>query len=236
MPKRGKKYREALKAIGDGLRTPREAVALTKQAAFANFDESVELHVRTSADPRHADQQLREVTTLPHGTGRQVRVLVFAEGEAAEIARSAGADILADDGVIQQIESGWADFEVAIATPDQMGKIGRLGRYLGRKGLMPNPRTGTVVQAQDIPRTIEEARKGRVELRMDRTAVIHAAIGKVSFEEQQLLENLATVVSTVVKARPSAVKGQFIRSAALTSTMGPGVDLDVSELQSLTVE
>ena len=194
------------------------------------------MHLLMSADPRHAEQQIREVASLPHGTGKETRVLAFAEGEAAAAAREAGADMVVDDEIIKKIENGWAEFEVAIATPDQMGKIGRLGRFLGRKGLMPNPRTGTVVQSGDIGRAIEEAKKGRVELRMDRSAIIHASIGKVSFDEQQLVENLAAIVSTVARAKPQAVKGQFIMSATLSTTMGPGLKLDLSALRQLEVE
>ncbi len=233
MRKRGKKFAAAVREVGEGSKTPQEAVALAKRVSFASFDETIELHLHTSADPRHAEQQIREVTTLPHGTGNEVRVLVFAEGEAAAAARDAGADMVADDAIIKKIEAGWDDFDVAIATPDQMGKIGRLGRYLGRKGLMPNPRTGTVVQPQDIAGTIEEVKRGRIELRLDRTSIIHAAIGKRSFDEQQLLDNLSSVVETVFRAKPQAVKGQFIRSASLSTTMGPGLKIDVSALQEL---
>lgn len=236
MAKRGKKYTQAVKEIPEGAKTPQEAVAIAKRASFARFDETVELHLLMSADPRHAEQQIREVTALPHGTGKETRVLAFVEGEAAAAAREAGADMVVDDEIIRKIENGWAEFEVAIATPDQMGKIGRLGRFLGRKGLMPNPRTGTVVQAGDIGRAIEGAKKGRVELRMDRSAIIHASIGKISFDEQQLLENLAAVVSTVARAKPQAVKGQFIMSATLSTTMGPGLKLDLSALRQLEVE
>jgi len=233
MEKHGKKYQAAERKVRRATLFPAEAIVAAKAAAFAKFDEAVEVHIRTNADPRHADQQFREVTTLPHGTGKQMRVLAFVEGEAAEIARNAGADFIADEEIIKQIESGWSDFEVAIATPDQMGKIGRLGRFLGRKGLMPNPRTGTVVQPQDIPRAISEAKRGRVELRMDRTSIIHAAIGKKSFEDAQLLDNLMSVITTVVQGRPSGVKGAFLRSASLCTTMGPGVNLDLSGVQSV---
>jgi large subunit ribosomal protein L1 len=235
MARHGKKYLLAKEKIGAGARNPKEAVALAKGASFANFDESVELHIYTSADVRHAEQQIREVVSLPHGTGKTVRVLVFAEGLAADAAREAGADYVADDEIIKKIEGGWAEFEVAVATPDQMGKIGRLGRYLGRKGLMPNPRTGTVVQPGDIAGAIEQARQGRVELRMDKTAIVHTAIGKVSFEDNALVENLATVVTTLLRAKPAAVKGQLFKKATITTTMGPGVQLDLSELESLSV-
>lgn len=236
MVKRGKSYRAAADGARAAPRTPEEAVAIAKKGSYAKFDETVELHLMTTADPRQAEQQLREVTSLPHGTGKEMRVLAFVEGEAATAARDAGADIIADDEIVKQIEGGWAEFEVAIATPDQMGKIGRLGRYLGRKGLMPNPRTGTVVQPQDVGRAIEESKMGRVELRMDSSGIIHTTIGKVSFEEEQLLENLATVMDTVAGAKPEGVKGQFIKSATISTTMGPGVKLDLSALLQIEVE
>jgi len=233
MPKHGRKHRAAAEEVGNGLHEPREAVALAKKVAHVGFDETVELHVLTAADPRHADQQIREVATLPHGTGRPVRVMVFAEGEAATLAQEAGADYVADEGIVKRIEGGWDEFDISIATPDQMGKIGRLGRYLGRKGLMPNPRTGTVVQAEDIGRAIESAKKGRAEIRMDRTGIIHTRIGAVGFDEEQLLENLTSVVGTIVRAKPSGVKGQLIKTATITTTMGPGIKLDLGSLQEL---
>jgi large subunit ribosomal protein L1 len=236
MSKRGKKYMAAVKVVGEGPKKPGEAIAAAKKAAFAKFDETVELHLLAAADPKHADQQLREVATLPHGTGKKVRVMVFAEGEGARAARDAGADYVIDEATTKRIEEGWSDFDVAIATPDMMGKIGRLGRFLGRKGLMPNPRTGTVVQAQDLPRAISEAKKGRVELKMDKTSIIHAPIGKLSFEEKALMENLTSVVSTIARAKPSGVKGAFLKSATLTTTMGPGIKLDLAALQELQVE
>jgi len=236
MPERGKKYRAAAKLVGEGLKGPAEAISIAKKASYVKFDETVELHLLTFSDPRHADQQLREVASLPHGVGKKVRVMVFAEGEGARVARAAGADYVIDDATIKRIEEGWSEFEVSIATPDMMGKIGRLGRFLGRKGLMPNPRTGTVVPAQDLGTAIIEAKKGRVELKMDKTAIIHAPIGKVSFDEKALLENLTSVVSTVARAKPAGIKGPFLKSATLTTTMGPGVKLDLNELQALKVE
>jgi len=237
MAKHGKRYQAAV-ALIDREQTyePAGALALVKQVASTNFDETVEVHLRTSADPRHADQQIRGVARLPHGLGRAVRVLVFAQGEAAQAARDAGADYVGDDDLIQRIEGGWVDFDTSIATPDMMGKVGRLGRVLGRRGLMPNPRTETVVQPQDIGRAVADARGGRVEVRMDRTAIIHSPIGKVSFQDQALLENLASLVEMVVRARPASVKGQFIRTAHLTTTMGPSVRLDLSSLLALRVE
>ena len=229
MAKHGKRYRAAAEAAGTGVHAPGAAVALAKEFSGTKFNEAIELHVATGADPRHADQQLREVAELPHGTGRDVRVFVFAQGDAARAAMDAGADYIADDELIKRIEGGWSDFDVAIATPDQMGKIGRLGRYLGRKGLMPNPRTGTVVQPDDIADAIDEMKKGRVEVRMDRDAIIHVLVGKVSFSEEQLLENLESVVDTIVRAKPSGLKGQLVKSATLTSTMGPPVKLVIDE-------
>jgi len=237
MVKRSKRYQETAKVIDRGRTyTPQEAVELIKKAATAKFDETVELHLRTASDPRHSDQMVRGVTVLPHGLGRPIRVLVFATGEAANIAREAGADFVGDDDLIKKIEEGWLEFDVAIATPDMMGRIGRLGRILGRRGLMPNPRTGTVVPPRDLPRAINEAKKGRLEFRMDRTAIIHVPIGKASFEARKLLDNMAVVVDTVMKAKPAAVKGQFIRSAFLTTTMGPSIKLDLPSTLSLKVE
>ena len=229
MTKRGKRYRAADEMVEKGKAYPvEEAVSLAKKSATAKFDETVELHLRTGSDPRHADQQIRGVTVLPHGTGKPVRVLVFADGEAAAIAREAGADFIGDDEVIKRIQDGWVDFDVSIATPDMMPKVGRLGRVLGRRGLMPNPRTGTVVQAEDVPRAIEDAKKGRVEFRMDRTALIHVPIGRASFDEDQLMDNLTAVYDNISRARPDAVKGQFIKAAYLTTSMGPSIQFDVS--------
>ena len=237
MVKHGKRYQQAQALVeGQTNYDPQEAVALIKQPVKLKFDETVEVHLRTGCDPRHADQLVRGVTSLPHGLGKQMRVLVFASGDAARSAQETGADYVGDDDLIKRIEGGWVEFDIAIATPDLMGKIGKLGRVLGRRGLMPNPRAGTVVQPQDIPRAIDEARKGRVEFRMDRTAIIHAPVGKLSFEDKALLENMATLVDAVVRARPAGVKGQFLRSAFLTTTMGPSVRLDLPKVLSLSVE
>lgn len=237
MAKRSKRYRNALALVDRGKAySPADAIALVKQVATTGFDESVEAHIRTGADPRHADQQLRGVAMLPHGLGKPIRVLVFAQGEAADAASNAGADHVGADELIQQIESGWTEFDTSIATPDMMGRVGRLGRILGRRGLMPNPRTGTVVQPQDIPRAVEQAKRGRVEVRMDRTAIIHVPIGKASFEDKALSDNLAAVVGMIARNRPAAVKGQFIRSGYLTSSMGPGIRLDLGTLQELRAE
>ena len=237
MPKHGKRYNNVSELVDrDKAYAPEEAVAMVKMTANAKFDETIEAHLRTSADPRHAEQQIRTVALLPHGLGKQVRVLVFAQGDAAQTAREAGADFVGSDDIIQRIEGGWVEFDTAIATPDLMGRVGRLGRILGRKGLMTNPRTGTVVQPQDIRRAVDEAKKGRVEVRMDRTAIIHAPIGKASFEEAALVDNLTSLIDIINRNRPSAIKGSFIRSSYLTSTMGPSVKLDLSSLLSLKVE
>lgn len=237
MTSRGKRYQEAAKIVTkETAYAPLEAIRLVKETARAKFDETVELHVRTNADPRHADQLVRGVAVLPHGIGKSIRVLAFVTGEGARISREAGADYVGDDDLIKRIEDGWLEFDVSVATPDMMGRIGRLGRVLGRRGLMPNPRTGTVVQAEDLPRVIKESKLGRVEYRMDRTAIMHMPIGKASFDEAKLLENLATLVDTIVRARPSGVKGQFIQSLHLASSMGPSVKLDVASALAHKVE
>ena len=237
MVKHGKRYNLATDAIEEGKNySSTEAVSLAKKCATAKFDETVELHMKTGADPRHADQMVRGVALLPHGVGKQLRTIVFCQGDAIESAKEAGADRVGNDDLIKEIEGGWLDFDVSIATPDMMGKVGKLGRILGRRGLMPNPRTGTVVQSEDIGRAVEEAKKGRVEFRLDKTAIIHVPIGKASFDEQQLLDNLSSLVDTIMRSRPSGVKGQFIRSAYLTTTMGPSVSLDVASVTTLTVE
>ncbi len=237
MKKQGKKLRDAISALdAEKFYLLDEAVEALQLVSSANFDETVELHLRTSADPRHADQLVRGVAMLPHGLGKTIRVLVFANGEAAEIAKQAGADYIGDDEVIRNIQGGWVDFDVGLAIPDMMSKIGRLGRVLGPRGLMPNPRTGTMVQMRDLPRAIDEAKKGRVEYRIDRTAIIHVPVGKVSFAQENLVENIATIMDAVVKARPTTVKGAFIRTAFLSSTMGPSLKLDVNALISVKVE
>ena len=237
MASRGKRYREALGLLDSQIEyEPKEAIALAKRAATAKFDETVELHLRTGADPRHADQQVRGVAVLPHGVGKPVRVAVFAQGEAVVAAEQAGADYVGSDDLIKKIEGGWTDFDVSIATPDMMGRVGRLGRIIGRKGLMPNPRTGTVVQADGIARAVSEAKRGRVEYRLDRTSIIHVPIGKASFDDAQLLDNMTTLMDSIVRARPSGAKGQFIRSAYLTSTMGPSIKLSVASATGLKVE
>ncbi len=226
MPKHGKKYRSAAEKV-EPLKQylPPDAVKLVKETAFAKFDESVELHIRTGLDPRHADQLVRGSAVLPAGTGRTVRVLAFAEGDKAREAEAAGADFVGSDDLIQRIQGGWTDFDTAVATPDMMGKVGRVARILGPRGLMPNPRSGTVTP--DIGRAIREVKGGRVEFRLDKTGVIHVPIGKVSFEEDKILQNLSALVDAVVRAKPSGAKGQYIRTLNLASTMGPGVSLDL---------
>jgi len=235
MTKHGKNYQEAAKQV-DGTQTyhPQEAIDLAKKAAHARFDETVELHLRMGVDPRNASQQVRGVVLLPHGLGKKVRVLVFAQGEAERIAQAAGADHVGGDELVKKIEGGWLDFDTAIATPDMMGKVGKLGKILGRRGLMPNPKSGTVVPATDLSRVVDDARKGRVEFKLDRTAIFHLPLGKVSFEGDKLMDNLTAVVEAVVKAKPSGAKGQYIRSAFLTTTMGPGINLDLKPTLSLS--
>jgi large subunit ribosomal protein L1 len=230
----GKKYREAI-ALVDQERTytPQEAIELAKKASYAGFDETVEVHFRMGVNPRSADQQVRGVALLPNGLGKQIRVLVFAQGSAAKTAEDAGADHVGADEFVKQIEDGWLEFDTALATPDMMPKVAKLGKILGRRGLMPNPKSGTVVQPDDLPRTIADARKGRAEFRLDRTAIIHLSIGKLSFDNEKLLENLGAVIDAIAKAKPSGVKGQYIRSITVTSTMGPGLKLDLRSALAL---
>jgi large subunit ribosomal protein L1 len=229
MPKHGKKYEEAAKKVdADKLYTPDEGVALLKEVAYANFDETVEVHARLGIDPRQADQTVRSTVVLPHGTGKTVRVLVFAAGEAERIARDAGADYAGSDDLVQQIQGGWLEFDAAIAMADQMGKVGGLGRILGRRGLMPNPRSGTVVRdAADLPNVLRELKGGRVEFRNDRTGIVHIGIGRKSFTADQLRDNLLSFVDALQRAKPSGAKGIYLRTLSITSTMAPGVHLDV---------
>lgn len=230
MAKHGKKYVEAAAKIDrekDYTRT--EAIKLIKDTVTTKFDPTVEVHMRLGVDPRHADQQIREVVVMPHGLGKTVRVLVFAEGEDARLAQEAGADFIADDEMIKRIQEGWTDFDVAIAVPSMMGKVGRLGRVLGPRGLMPNPRAGTVAPGPDVPRLIQEAKAGRVEFRVDRTGNIHVPIGKASFSEDQLMDNLNMLIGIVKRARPAAAKGTYIKRMVMANTMGPGVRMDVIE-------
>lgn len=237
MPKHSRRYAAVAERVEpDKLYQPREAIDLLKELSNTKFDETMEIHVRTSADPRHADQMVREVAVLPHGLGKQIRVLVFTSGEGADIARQAGADYVGDDDLIAQIEGGWLDFEVGLATPEIMPKIGKLGRILGRRGLMPNPRTGTMVQPRDLGRVIEESKAGRVEFRTDRTAIIHCSFGKSSFDTDLLMDNLAVLIDSILRARPAAVKGSFLRSAYVTTSMGPSIPLELNGLQALRPE
>lgn len=238
MPKHGKKYlAAAAKVDRDRNYSPADAVALAKETSSVNFDATVELHIHLGVDPRHAEQQVRDVVVLPHGLGKTVRVLVFAQGEGASLAREAGADFVADDDeVVKKIQGGWTEFDVAVATPDMMGTVGRLGRILGPRGLMPNPKAGTVVQEQDIPRVINESKAGRVEFRIDKTANLHVPIGKVSFGEEQLFDNMASLMEAIRKARPAAAKGIYIQRVTVTTTMGPGIKVDPLQAQLMEVD
>lgn len=230
MAKHGRKYEEAAAKVDrTKLYNREDAVKLIKDTVTTKFDPTVEVHMRLGVDPRHADQQVRDVVVLPNGLGKTVRVLVFAEGEDANTAREAGADVIADDEVIKRIQEGWTEFDVAIAVPSMMGKVGRLGRVLGPRGLMPNPRAGTVAPAADLPRLIEEAKAGRVEFRVDKTSNIHAPIGKASFSQEQLSENLTAFIGAVKRARPAAAKGTYIQKITVANTMGPGIKLDPVE-------
>jgi len=234
MHKHGKKYREqAAKVEKEKSYSPAEAVALAKGTSYAKFNATLEVHMRLGVDPKHAEQNIRDVVVLPHGLGKVVRVLVFADGDGARLAREAGADYVADDDLIKQIQGGWAEFDVAIATPEIMGKVGRLGRILGPRGLMPNPKTGTVVPSNDLPRVIKESKGGRVEFRVDKTGNLHVPIGKVGFSEKQLYDNFAALMHAVVKAKPASAKGTYIKKVVLTATMGPGVKVDVNAASSL---
>jgi large subunit ribosomal protein L1 len=233
--KHGKKYQEASKLVDKSKAySPEEAIELAKKASYAKFDETVELHLRMGIDPRAADQQVRGVILLPNGLGKKIRVLVFTQGEGVKLAQEAGADYAGADELIKQIEGGWLEFDVSIATPDVMPKVAKLGRILGRRGLMPNPKSGTVVQPQDLARVVKETRKGRTEFRLDRTAIIHLPIGKISFDKDKLLENLAAAVEAIVKAKPSGSKGQYIKSAFLSTAMGPGFKLDISSVLAVS--
>ena len=235
MAKHGKKYRAAVDKLDrDKYYEPKEAIALAKETSTTNFDSTVEVHICLGVDPRHADQQVREVAVLPHGLGKSVRVIVFAQGEGATLARNAGADIVADDDeILSKIQKGWTDFDVAIATPDMMGKVGRLGRVLGPRGLMPNPKAGTVVAEEHLPRVVEESKAGRVEFRVDKTANLHVPIGKVSFSEENLYDNMVVLMDAIKKARPPAAKGTYIRRVTLTTTMGPGIKVDANQAQAM---
>jgi large subunit ribosomal protein L1 len=230
MARHGKKYSAALARVDEERAyLPDEAIDLLKEIAYANFDETLELHARLGIDPRQADQIVRSTVVLPHGTGSVVRVLVFAAGDAERIARDAGADYAGSDELVQQIQGGWLEFDAAVAMADQMGKVGGLGRILGRRGLMPNPRSNTVVRnPEDLPGVVRELKGGRVEFRNDRTGIVHVAIGRKSFSPEQVRDNLYAVVDALQRVKPSGVKGVYCRTLTLTSTMAPGVPLDVS--------
>jgi large subunit ribosomal protein L1 len=235
MVTRSKKYQELAKQVEPGKEyMPEEAVGLVKETSKAKFDETVELHIRMGLDPRQATQQVRGVALLPYGLGKTVRVAVFTKGDGLKIAEQAGADIVGEDDLIKRVEEGFTDFDVAIATPDVMGKVGKLGKVLGRKGLMPNPKSGTVVAADDLPRVINDSRKGRVEFKLDKQAIIHVPVGKASFEAEKISGNMAAIVEAIVRAKPSGAKGQYIRSITLKSTMGPGVPVDLRAATALT--
>lgn len=224
MPKFGKKYQEAVKLIEDKFYEAAEAVELAKKTATAKFDETVEVAVKLGVDPKHADQQVRGAVVLPHGTGKSKRVLVFAKGDKVKEAEDAGADFVGSDELVTKIQGGWADFDVAVATPDMMGTVGRLGKILGPRGLMPNPKVGTVTV--DLTRAINEIKAGKIEYRTDKAGNIHAPIGKVSFDSGKLLENFQTLIDTLHKVKPAGAKGQYMRSITISTTMGPGVKVN----------
>lgn len=228
--KRGKKYVEAAKLIERGnLYDKEEAVALVKKSAVAKFDETIEAHIRTGCDGRHADQQIRGAVVLPHGTGKKVRILVFAKDAKAEEAKAVGADYVGAEDLIPKIQNeGWFEFDVVVATPDMMGVVGRLGRVLGPKGLMPNPKAGTVTM--DVTKAVNDIKAGKIEYRLDKTNIIHVPLGKASFTEEQLADNFQTLIDAIMKAKPAAVKGQYLKSVTLTSTMGPGVKINPAKL------
>ncbi len=230
MAKHGKKYNEVVKMVDEEKVYPLdEAIGLLKKTSYVKFDPTIEVHFRTGLDVRHADQVLRSTTSLPHGTGKQVRILVFTQGEGESIARAAGADHVGSDDLIKQIEGGWTDFDIAIATPDQMAKVGRLGKILGRRGLMPNPKSGTIAPAQDLGRVIQDVRKGKVEFRTEpKTGLVHVGVGKLSFTEDQIKENVTALIDAIIRNKPAGAKGIYIRSITLTSTMSPGIRLDVN--------
>jgi len=238
MAKHGKKYLEALTRVNtEQTYEPLAAVTLAKETAYTKFDSTIEVHLRMGLDPRQADQQVRDVCVLPHGLGKTVRVLVFAQGEAATKAQEAGADYVADsDEMINKIAAGWTDFDVAIATPEMMGKVGRLGRVLGPRSLMPNPKAGTVCLADDLPRVINEAKAGRVEFRLDKTANIHVPIGKASFDTTKLYENFAALMEAIKKAKPAGAKGSYVKKVTVAATMGPGVKVDPLQAMNIALE
>jgi large subunit ribosomal protein L1 len=234
MAKRGKKYQEAL-ALVDRERaySPDEGIELVKKISYTKFDATIEAHLRMGLDPRHSDQQIRSTVTLPHGTGKEVRVLVFVEGEGEKIAEEAGADYVGSDDLVKKIQDGWFEFDVAVATPPMMSKVGRLGKLLGPRGMMPSPKAGTIVPAEDLGRVVGELKAGRIEFRMDKTSNVHVPIGKASFTKEQLADNFAALMEAMQRAKPPAAKGQYIRRITLAPTMGPGIKVDVIQASQL---
>lgn len=231
---RGKNYLAAAEKIDrDQTYEPRAALDLARETSFTKFDGTIEVHFRLGVDPRHAEQQIRETVMLPHGLGKSVVVVVFAEGDDARLATEAGADHIVDDELSEKIQNGWTGFDAAVATPSMMGKVGKLGKILGPRGLMPNPKAGTVVQGEDLPRVIDELKAGRVEFRLDRTANLHVPIGKASFETDKLYDNMAALMEVIKRARPASAKGTFFRKIVVTSTMGPGVKVDTVAAQAM---
>ncbi|MBQ7557794.1 MAG: 50S ribosomal protein L1 [Lachnospiraceae bacterium] len=228
---RGKRYKEVAKLVDRSVQyDAADAIQMVKKTASAKFDETVELHIRTGCDSRHADQQVRGAVVLPHGTGKTVRILVFAKGPQADQAAAAGADYVGAEELIPKIQNeGWLDFDVVVATPNMMGVVGRLGRILGPKGLMPNPKAGTVTM--DVEKAIKDIKAGKIEYRLDKANIIHVPVGKVSFTEEQLAENFQTIMDAIIKAKPAALKGAYLKSITLASTMGPGVKLNVAKIQ-----
>lgn len=234
MARRSKKYEQALALVDrDKAYSPEEAIDLVKRISYATFDASVDLHLRMNLDSRKADQQIRGVVLLPSGSGKTVRIVVFAEGEAEKAAQEAGADYVGSDDLVQKVQEGWLDFDIAMAIPQMMSKVGRLGKVLGPRGLMPNPKTGTVLPAEDLPRAIQEARQGRVEYRLDKTSNVHVPVGKTGFTKEQLMANLTAIMEAIVRAKPSGAKGQYVQRMTLVPTMGPGIKLDVNQALAL---
>lgn len=232
--KRSKRYSASEGTIdSDVLYSPSDAVTLVKSSSTASFDETIELHARLNVDSRQADQQVRGVVVLPHGVGKTLNVLVFASGEGQKIAEDAGADFVGSDELIGRVEKGWTDFDVALATPDMMTRIAKLGRVLGRKGLMPSPRAGTVVEPNDLEKSIIDSKKGRIEYRLDRFGIIHSPIGKASFDADQLTGNLTVLMDAILSAKPDTIKGQYIKSISLSSTMGPGIKMDINAVSEM---
>ena len=236
MSKRGKKYQDAIKLIDpQTFYAPEEAVKLVKKTSYAKFDATIEVHLRMGLDPRKSEQQIRSTVKLPNGTGKEVRVLVFAEGEDQTRALEAGADYAGTDEYVAKIQEGWFEFDVSVATPNVMSKVGRLGRALGPRGLMPSPKAGTVVQGQDIERVVSELKAGRVEFRLDRTANVHVPIGRANFSVEALTQNLAALMEAIMAVKPSASKGIYIRKVVLAATMGPGIKIDATQAAAMTV-